>query len=230
MDIRNQIIDIFQKCILSSSTGNYEDTMEEIVFNLLMKSHLSKLIEGYQPCIYISEQDIKNLMEECLFKLGFFTKEDDDIYKLKEDIKKEEVEIFLKASIKIMLNEQENKYIYIRFSTCKTPVSSEMTSEEIEKMEKFVVKDKFDILKISKRKMAYSLTTRHSKNGLDYYKTMLEKEGPIFETFAYPSSLHTLYSLYKSREGNFYVLHSIDNYIVSYRMIKDETWFLNIMI
>jgi hypothetical protein len=229
MDIQTQIKDIFQNCILSSATDDYEDTMEEIVFNLLMKSYLSKLIEGYEPRIYIPENELRTLMEECLFKLGFFIKED-NIYKLKEKIKKEEIDRFLQASIKIMLREQENKYIYIRFSTCQTPISSEMTTEEIEKIEKFVVKDKFDILKISKRKMAYSLNTSQAKNGLDYYKTMLEKEGPIFETFAYPSSLHTLYSLYKSRQGKIYVLHSTDNYIVSYRIIKDETWFLNIMI
>lgn len=229
MDIQTQIKDIFQNCILSSATGDYEDTMEEIIFNLHINAHLSKLIEGYQPCIYVPEQDIKILIEECLFKLGFFTKED-NIYKLKEEIKKEEIDRFLKVAVKFMLHEQENKYIYLRFSTCQTPISSEITNEEMEKIERFVVKDKFDILKISKRKMAYSLNTNQAKNGLEYYKTMLEKEGPIFETFAYPFSLHTLYSLYKSKEGKIYVLHSTDNYIVSHRIIKDETWFRNIMV
>jgi hypothetical protein len=146
MDYRNQIIDILQNCILSSASNDFEDTMEDIIYNLLIKVHLSKLIEGYEPRIYIPEKELKTLMEECLFKLGFFIKED-DIYKPKENVKKEEIERFLKVFIKILLYEQENKYIYMKFSTCKTPISSEMTSDEIEKIEKFVLKDKFDILK-----------------------------------------------------------------------------------
>ena len=229
MDIQTQIKDIFQNCILSSATGDYEDTMEEIIFNLHINAHLSKLIEGYQPYIYIPEKELKTLMEESLFKLGFFTKKD-DIYIPKENVKKEEIDRFLKVAVKFMLREQENKYIYVKFSTCKTPISSEMTSEEIEKMEKFVLKDKFDILNISKTKMTYSITSRCAKVGLEYYKLMMKKKGPIFETFAYPASLHTLYSLYKSKEGKIYVLHSTDNYIISHRIIKDETWFRNLMI
>jgi hypothetical protein len=230
MDYRNQIIDILQNCILSSATCDYEDTMEEIIFNLLNKVYLKKLIEGYEPRIYIPEKELKILMEECLFKLGVFFTKKDDIYIPKENVKKEEIERFLQVFIKIMLREQENKYIYVKFSTCKTPISSEMTTEEIEKMEKFVVKDKFDILKKSKSQMTYSITSRNAKNGLEHYKTMLDKEGPIFETFAYPASLHTLYSLYKSREGKIYVLHSTYDYIVSHRIIKNETWFRNLMI
>jgi hypothetical protein len=229
MNIPEQIVKLIEDCILSCTSNDFEDTMEDIIYNLLIKVHLSKLIERYEPRIYIPEKELKILMEECLFKLGFFIKEH-DIYKPKENVKKEEIERFLKVFIKIMLREQENKYIYVKFSTCKTPISSEMTSDEIEKMEKFVLKDKFDILKISKTKMTYSITSRHAKDGLEYYRTMLDKKGPIFEIFAYPASLHTLYSLYKSREGKIYVLHSTDDYVVSHRIIKDETWFRNLMI
>jgi hypothetical protein len=252
MKFREQIIQIIQHCILSVDIPDYKETMEQIVFNFLNDIELSKLIEDYVPMLYIQEKDLKIIIEKCLVQLGIYyeIQEDAQVVHVSSSSypvdglqlfsftpiptecvelrKKEEIDRFLEISVKIMLRKQENKYICTKFSTCNTPTSSEINEQDIENIEKFIQKDIFNVLIISginKTKLVYSFNSYQIEDGFELYNEMSEKEGPIFQHFVY--SYHNLYSLYKSRKGKIYIMHSLNNYIISYIILEDDTWFRN---
>lgn len=228
---------IIRNRINSVVTDDWNEAREQIVDNLL-KINLSELIDNYKPCVdvlYMPEKELKNIIEKSLFQLSnFFIKVSDEIYEPKEYILKEEIDRVVKIGILIMQKKQRNLYININFSTYLDPKSfDDMSEKDIEKLEKFIKKDKFNI--VNSNGLSISLNTTHLNLGLNEYRSILNEPGPVYRLFATPRSNLHLFSLYKSINGKIYMLiSSIDRfndliscnyYISSYRLIEDENWF-----
>lgn len=166
-----QIINIIEKSITLVSSEDWDDTCEEIISNLLLFDFKNS-IDNYQPCIYISKQELSLLVKKSLFKLStFFTKVSDEMYIPKENISEEEIERLLETAVKILMKKQEGAFINISFSTCPNP-ETELREKDIQKVERLIQKEKFNYL-IKKSLLARSITSLQAKRGLDVYREML---------------------------------------------------------
>jgi len=230
MSFTEQIIDIIQQNIVSVETKNWSDASEEIISNLL-ELDFNRMIDNYQPCtdpLYISKQELQLLIKNSLFQLSpFFTKVSDETYvpNKNENISEEEIERIVETGIKILVRKQEGNYINITFSTCPNP-ETQLREKDIQKIESFIQKEKFNYLN-KKSVITRSITTSQAKYGLCIYNELLNAPCPSCEIFAYPANLSTLFYLYKSINGNIYILYSLSGFITYYQLIEDEKWFNN---
>ena len=107
MSFTNQLIEIIQSNITSVTSENWDDVCEEIISNFL-ELDFKTLIDDYQPCIYISEQELSLLIKNSLVKLStFFTKVSDETYIPKENISEEEIKRILETGVKILMKKQK---------------------------------------------------------------------------------------------------------------------------
>ena len=182
---KEQIVEIIKANIDSLETKNWDDFMEQVIFNFL-EIDFTSLIQDYQPC---SENDLYLSEFQLMETIGVFT-----FHKL-SGLKEEEIRRFLKTGVKILVKKQQNKYFNTSFSTCPIPETGKtITAKTYEKLDKFVKNEKFNYL--NKKGITSQINSNHAKVGTILYNEMVRNGSPRCEIFASPANLIHLYMLF----------------------------------